>query len=722
MSRTMRASICASCRFSMPSSFPAMVGIRSSATRSPTIQLPRCGQQARQSSDITLNNQASQIQVTRTSSNSSPREDIDGQHPNSEPLSVPWYLQVDTPSVSSYPISKRQEIPDLPESSPDILEPLLNQISIDLGLDDLSILDLRNINPPSALGANLIMIFGTARSEKHLHVSADRLCRWLRSTYKLRPVADGLLGRNELKLKIKRKARRAKLIGNGTPEEEADDGIRTGWVCINVGTVESKVEPKESLRPKDYIGFGSPMEGVKVVVQMLTEGKRAEIDLEQLWNQILEQQVRQDAEKIIGGDTHDVARTEARPSLITKSRPLTQISFQSRGIHTSAGHCTTFSHPLREIPGLPTRKDVEPKNYETLQPAFSQAIWSGNFGLARFILLNNHDSIIELQGDGWRSYMLQGLRQYLESLPPSEARQNLGESWHDRSSTPFLLAFYSALSTFPTQDIDWESQIWLHSFARKVKHPDWSLSGIEAIFQSIQLSGISLPVQAWLELLRAALTSPECTEAGLTLTEKLDLAMQILRYMENCGEEIITQEVFVTLFESICPSIEDDTSRTLSVPNDSAHKTFGLPVAETSPLQKRLVTLMFQMHIPFTLDVWQIRVLKAFARQSDWESFWKFWRTLARRGLPRSAALYACMFHLVADVKHQKACMTVLRNWVPEMELESPTIPIHGDVAGGIEACLRVIDPAIAQGKLDRRTGGEWLDLWSRCKVSSLQT
>ena len=81
------------------------------------------------------------------------------------------------------------------------------------------------------------MLIGTARSEKHLHVSADRLCRWLRSTYKLRPNADGLLGRNELKLKLKRKAKKAKLLGSST-DENADDGVRTGWVCVDVGVVQ----------------------------------------------------------------------------------------------------------------------------------------------------------------------------------------------------------------------------------------------------------------------------------------------------------------------------------------------------------------------------------------------------------------------------------------------------------------------------------------------------
>ncbi|KAF7947831.1 hypothetical protein EAE96_008908 [Botrytis aclada] len=200
---------------------------------------------------------------------------------------VPWYLQVEAPQKTPQTLSERQRIPDLPELPPPILEPMLQEISVDLGLDNLTILDLRKLDPPPALGANLIMLIGTARSEKHLHVSADRLCRWLRSTYKLRPSADGLLGRNELKLKLRRKSRRAKLLGS-VGDESGDDGIRTGWVCVDIGVVESPdIHANATPEGDGFVGFGRRTDGVRIVVQMLTEEKREEIDLEKLWGGIL---------------------------------------------------------------------------------------------------------------------------------------------------------------------------------------------------------------------------------------------------------------------------------------------------------------------------------------------------------------------------------------------------------------------------------------------------
>jgi hypothetical protein len=214
---------------------------------------------------------------------------------------VPWYLREQEIQPIERPLSDRQKLPDLPPDPPERLLPILEHISIELGLDDLTLLDLRALDPPPALGANMIMVIGTARSEKHLHVSADRFCRWLRTEYRLRPYADGLLGRNEIKLKQKRKARRAKLIGSvGSDSGDADDGIRTGWVCVNIGTIEEGADgweeavldatTKAESENAAITGFTSLEHGTKLVVQMMTAEKREELDLESLWGGYLRRQ------------------------------------------------------------------------------------------------------------------------------------------------------------------------------------------------------------------------------------------------------------------------------------------------------------------------------------------------------------------------------------------------------------------------------------------------
>lgn len=69
-----------------------------------------------------------------------------------------------------------------------------------------------------------------------------------------------------------------------------DDGIRTGWVCVNIGMIEDNpkaIEENTYQQGDDYVGFGGESSGVKMVVQMLTEEKREELDLETFWQQAL---------------------------------------------------------------------------------------------------------------------------------------------------------------------------------------------------------------------------------------------------------------------------------------------------------------------------------------------------------------------------------------------------------------------------------------------------
>jgi hypothetical protein len=249
-------------------------------------------------------------------------------------------------------------IPQLPENPPAILSPILQYLSIDSGLDNLSLIDLRHLDPPPALGANLLMIIGTARSVKHLNVSADRFCRWLRSNYKMRPYADGLLGRNELKLKLRRKARRLKLaqsVGN-TLEAGKDDGITTGWICVNLGSVEGvgegiqvredddagrgaarDLEEKQEdveLSDDGYIGFGSRSTAPRIVVQMFTEEKRAEMDLEGLWEVRAARRAAKDEKADRAVDTVSASNVNDKP--FTIQRP--QIGLDSDSMASREGY------------------------------------------------------------------------------------------------------------------------------------------------------------------------------------------------------------------------------------------------------------------------------------------------------------------------------------------------------------------------------------------------
>ncbi|KAH6614066.1 hypothetical protein C7974DRAFT_70196 [Boeremia exigua] len=223
-------------------------------------------------------------------------ESIAEAKPATATPAVPWYLKQQ--SAPRAPVLDA-EIPDLPVNPPPILAQILEYLAITAGLDDLRLLDLRDLDPPPALGPKLIMLITTARSERHLHVAADRFARWLRREHGLKANAAGLLGRNELKIKLRRKAKRMRMlanVGGAMPEGNIDDGIRTGWICCTLSKVEA--HPEDTHMPgddvKEFIGFRDVKPGVNIVVQMFTEEKRDETDLETLWGGVLRTKKREE--------------------------------------------------------------------------------------------------------------------------------------------------------------------------------------------------------------------------------------------------------------------------------------------------------------------------------------------------------------------------------------------------------------------------------------------
>lgn len=216
----------------------------------------------------------------------------------------PWFLEVEPPRHA--PTPHKQELPKPPEDSPALLGPLIQYVHEDMGLDELSLLDLRQLDPPASLGPNLIMILATARSERHLHISSGRFVRWIRRNYGVSARADGLIGAGELKTKLRRLRKKAKLMGTNTAMiPGGDNGISTGWVCVNFTADDDGGAPESASFDESgrLSGFGAARSGTTVVVQCLTEGRREELDLETLWKGIfkrsLEKQAQVKGEKIM---------------------------------------------------------------------------------------------------------------------------------------------------------------------------------------------------------------------------------------------------------------------------------------------------------------------------------------------------------------------------------------------------------------------------------------
>lgn len=730
--RVLRATGCPSCRVSIIRSFASLAGppIRTPQI-SARLHYPTSCSSVRLSSNVAREDdghdgthESHGLNVTAEDA----EEETKDNQESLEASAVPWYLQDSAPQKPPQPLSERQRIPDLPESPPPILQPLMQQISVDLGLDNLSLLDLRKLDPPPALGANLLMLIGTARSEKHLHVSADRLCRWLRSTYKLRPDADGLLGRNELKLKLRRKSRRAKLLGSAV-DDNGDDGVRTGWVCVDVGVVEGAEPTTDAVpEPKGFVGFGRRTDGVRIVVQLLTQEKRDEIDLEKLWGGILKRGTQPEIEDSGEDDSIQPSGSTSIPAPMKRmDNAPSSILSQTRGFHTSARRLSRLSaHPETQSfvevssvsRSLPTfAKGSENFDLKDIQQSVMLSIASGNFNQAKTDLLRYSKDIASLQNEGWRPFLLKQLRAYLESIPRDQALEALGTGSYDRRSSPFLASFYQTLSAFPSE-AEGEAIIWLYCYAMDLGHGGYAFKGLMDLLTELQLSGVAISSESYLRVVRSVLRPVQISEDhSVTPRRFAEGAMEILQMMHDQGHKVLTEETFLALqeataSESIQPAHRSELYTTSS-------ETFDLPTLPMSALRRRIHVAMKAVDLPFFRDETRLRLLDMYSRQHHWLEFWDIWRMAPRQGKPQSSLMYAFMFNRVAETGNQKGCMTVLRTWIPDMDLENPKVLLEGDVAESVKAVLKVADPHVErEAASDPGATGEWIDLWRRCTMA----
>ncbi|EPE28452.1 ATPase synthesis protein 25 [Glarea lozoyensis ATCC 20868] len=623
---------------------------------------------------------------------------------------TPWYLQVEPPERAPRPLSERQKMPELPERPPPILEPLLNQVSIDLGLDNLTLLDLRKLDPPPALGANLIMVIGTARSERHLHVSADRLCRWLRSTYKLRPSADGLLGRNELKLKLRRKAKRAKLTGGS--DENADDGIRTGWVCVDVGVIEPADGVEVVEQPQGFVGFGRRTDGVRLVVQMLTEEKREEIDLERLWGGILRRSGEPGEMLEDGAQGEAVSEADLGTPTVAHFLPTRSLDGPSsvpgkRNFHTSARRLVSSE-------GNPPKSNTV--GAETaLYSKVSAFLASGDYEAAEASLRRASELYPRLSYGGWSNVFQEQLLLHIQSLPQKQALQLLGTGFTDYKSTPFLRSFYGSLEMYP-KATEVEARVWLHVFAQTLNHNGYPWHGLLDLFRSLQLAGASISPVAFKRMALGVLCAYQANnQTGDRSLAALNGVLEIIRCMYSQGLEVIDEGLFVELQEA---------TRSAELPGHPVEslESFALPSYPLSALQGRLHAFMITVDLPCFTEANRLRLMDLYRSQGNWIEFWDIFRMAHRRGRYQSASIYAFMFASVAGTGHQRGCMKALRIWISSMTHESPPVPIEGQVAQAIRACLKVADPSVEEkAKSDSESNDEWVVLWQKCGWSEEQ-
>ncbi|KAJ2893918.1 uncharacterized protein MKZ38_008122 [Zalerion maritima] len=583
---------------------------------------------------------------------------------------TPWYLDVEAPRHSTH-LFEQAPLPDLPPDPPTILRRLLTYAADDLGLDELKILDLREIDPPPALGPNLIMMFGTARSERHLHVSAGRLVRWLRSKHGVGANADGKLGPNQLKTKLRRKRKREALLGarGVRAREDEDDGIRTGWVCVNLGPVGQKKGKAVTVRDAEgrISGFGDESADLQttVVLQMLTDAKREDLGLESLWQQILEKSRRQKAQFLAdieaslskaNKSTTSIPPADPRPiaSPFGQRRYCTAMASQRRSFsqHTLGGSAVSESPSAEEFTALAAKPVLS--DDEKVKLAHS---------------LKYHPSA--------KLKTLTQLRRYLDRLPPDQQKAALEKSANERGSYVYLAKV--AQEDLAPEDTFMHRQ-WLYLKAQEHGLSGYTFETIESLVDELCVSGIPLPSRnALLNLIQAAMWPAKSTP----LRENLTVTLKLLRNVDAraAHQPLVTSDIITLLISSL-----------------SAH-TNHESRSERNQVQLILFELLLRSNVRCPNQDELLSLLRVFSSQENWEMFWRVWSLPPLYGTYRSPKLYTFLFRQLAQTGHQANCQRALRRVIEELVLERPKIylPRYPVLVDAAMECTRVADPTAEQ-------------------------
>ncbi|KAI1083451.1 hypothetical protein F5B20DRAFT_527106 [Whalleya microplaca] len=483
------------------------------------------------------------------------RATTEGSSPSS-PSSTPWYLQVDPPRhVASI---EPPPLPEVPENSPEIIGSLLQYASEEMGLDHLSLLDLRRLDPPPALGPNLFMLFGTARSARHLNVSAGRLVRWLRAKYRIWADADGLLGPNERKTKLRRKAKRAKLLGTmGT--DDADDGISTDWICVNLGTTDRGTQEQAIVAEDGRVaGFGVPQKGSTIVVQIMTESRRAELGLETLWQEALDRP----------RNLYPLEET------IVSDQPASGGSrFGDASRKASLGQARSYSTER-----VTSRNASEP---DPLFPVTSAA------ALGKVLTYDAER----------KHHLLQLLRHRIDQSSRDETRSYLSD---ELPSTPFRQLLELSLRNLPPYQT-WRERLAIQNKAR--------ISGLNTPFETVQrlveemhVYDITGTHPDFLQLL-ACIYSSRTT----TLSNRSKLALELLQMRQQRGRPIITNEIIVTIIDAAARANRHDPELPALVTRlQNLLLQAGLPCMEEALLKKLMVAYTRMRRMESFWDTWRI--------------------------------------------------------------------------------------------------------------------
>lgn len=170
--------------------------------------------------------------------------------------SIPWYLRQDvTSNLLEYEVT---EIPNIPANSPPHLSGILDVLAKHLGIKELKIFDINALDETHQFKSNHpdldFVVIGTGASERHIYKAANELRYHIKHTYGVIPVVQGKVSSAKSSTARRRLVKRAR---KGPTATDNDYGFTANsWVLCKHDGVE---------------------------VHMLTNQRRAELNLELIW-------------------------------------------------------------------------------------------------------------------------------------------------------------------------------------------------------------------------------------------------------------------------------------------------------------------------------------------------------------------------------------------------------------------------------------------------------
>ncbi|KAI5306212.1 ATPase synthesis protein 25 mitochondrial [Ascosphaera pollenicola] len=585
---------------------------------------------------------------------------------------------------------------------------ILHQLSNTLGVDDLALFDLRDMDPPPALGANLVMIMGTVRSFKHLNSSSDRFCRWLRKEYKLRPGADGLLGRQELKLKLRRKARKAKLASSvGATIQDLDDGIVTRWICINAGSIEDGRPASEIPRTPGFVGFGTQSPTCQLVVQLMTEDKRAELDLETLWGGLLRN--RRPMPTVEREVEQHISQMDSAQRL-----PLSRVTYmghQKRELHTTSA---LKSEPGKDASSSLLKRPPTEYSVHTL-PYGKKGVWTS-----------------------WKQPASEppyqhALLQSIKALPKEEIFDALGQGPMDTSSTEVLRKFYAQTSVYLFSYKE-ALRFELVRFAVEIGHPNYTKQDLYRKFLNLSLSGFHVTPTHWTKILdtfllyRVPAKINPTDPSHLRLSEDdLNLALKFISHMSLQGQDPFVSNILSRLHRAAMFQVPvylmPKRTTPASTRTENAYPVSQEQFRAASMSQSRIRKVMRMGFTHFNANEFPV-LLKLHFNQAQYDIFWDIWRRSSILGIRRTKEVYLQMFEMMAARANEKLILEMIWNVVPMMEREAIPVKMDRDLAKALMTCLVVVEPKL-RTTLDERGlsvgKGPLFKLWNKCMSTILR-